>query len=248
MKHPDLRHSVKIASTLPRGGGHTPWYLPFGEETMRTDAQRILIAECYRLVAEALKQILDTDYDVVATVSDGLAMVRSALELRPDLVVLDVALPQLNGLDAGEQLKKELPKVKLLYVSMQLDADVAAEAFRRGGSGYVPKTCCLSELKTAIRKVLNGERYLSPLIAIDSVRGLIHNHARLVDENHRLSRRQKQVLKLLVEGKQMNEVANALNIAPRTVAFHKYQIRERLKMNNDADLVRYALREHMIAA
>src|SRR4030095_11867981 len=99
---------------------------------MYTNKKRILIAEDHKLVAEALKQILDTDYDVVATVSDGLGMIRTALKLRPDLVVVDVAMPGLNGLDAGEQLKKELPKVKLLYVSMQLDADIAAEAFRRG--------------------------------------------------------------------------------------------------------------------
>ena len=215
---------------------------------MRTNAQRILIAECHRLVAEVLKQILETDYHVVATVSDGRTMVRAALELRPDLVIVDVAMPQLNGLDAGEQLKKKLPKVKLLYVSMHLDTDIAAETYRRGGSGYLPKTCGLSEYKTAIHKVLNGERYLSPLLAKDSVRGLIHNHARRVDEDHRLSGRQKQVLKLLVEGKQMSEVANALNIATRTVAFHKYDIMERLEANNDADLVRYALREHIIAA
>ena len=85
--------------------------------------------------------------------------------MRPDLVIVDIAMPQLNGLDAGEQLKKELPKVKLLYVSMHFDADIAAETFRRGGSGYLPKTCGLSELKTAVHKVLKGERYLSPLIA-----------------------------------------------------------------------------------
>jgi DNA-binding NarL/FixJ family response regulator len=165
-----------------------------------------------------------------------------------DLAVVDIAMPQLNGLDAGEQLKKQLPKVKLLYVSMHFDADIAAEAFRRGGSGYLPKTCSLFELKTAVVKVLKGERYLSPLIARDSVRGLVQSHAPLVDDDHRLSGRQKQVLQLLVEGRGMKEVANALHIAPRTVAFHKYRIMGMLKVNNDADLVRYALRQHLIAA
>jgi len=215
---------------------------------MYTNKKRILIAEDHKLVAEALKQILDTDYDVVATVSDGLGMIRTALELRPDLIVVDVAMPRLNGLDAGEQLKQELPKVKLLYVSMQLDADIAAEAFRRGGSGYLPKACGLSELKTAVLKVLNGERYLLPLIARETVRGLIHNHAPLVDENRRLSRRQKQVLQLLAEGKQLKEVAYALKISARTAAFHKYRIMGVLNAHNNADLVRYALRQHMIAA
>ena len=124
---------------------------------MRTNAQRILIAEDHSFLAEAFKQVLETEYYVVATVSDGRAMVRTALEMRPDLVIVDIAMPQLNGLDAGEQLKKELPKVKLLYVSMHFDADIAAETFRRGGSGYLPKTCGLSELKTAVHKVLNGE-------------------------------------------------------------------------------------------
>lgn len=141
---------------------------------MRTNAPRILIAEDHRLVAEAFKQILEQDYRVVATVGDGHAMIRAALELRPDLVVVDITMPQLNGLDAGEQLKKELPKVKLLYVSMYFDADVAAEAFRRGGSGYLPKTCGLSELKTAILKILKG---------------LVQNHAPLVDDDGFPSRR-----------------------------------------------------------
>jgi len=215
---------------------------------MRTNAQRILIAEDYSFLAEAFKELLETEYYVVATVSDGRAMVRTALEMRPDLVIVDIAMPQLNGLDAGEQLKKELPKVKLLYVSMHFDADIAAEAFRRGGSGYLPKTGRLSELKTAVHKVLNGESYLSPLIARSSVRGLEQNHPPLTNGYQLLSVRQKKVLQLLAEGKQMKEVANALNIAPRTVAFHKYDIMKRLKANNDADLVRYALREHMIAA
>ena len=215
---------------------------------MRTNAPRILIAEDHRLVAEAFKGILETDYHVVATVTDGHAMIRAALELRPDLVVVDIAMPQLNGLDAGERLKKELPRVKLLYVSMHVDADIAAEAFRRGGSGYVPKTSGLSELKTAVLKILKGELYLSPLIAGDSVRGLVRDHVSLVAQEHLLSVRQKEVLQLLAEGKQMKEVADTLNIAPRTVAFHKYRIMGVLKVNNDADLVRYALRQSMIAA
>jgi len=207
-----------------------------------------LIADDHRLIAEAYKQILEPDHRVVATVGDGRAMVRVALELRPDLVVVDVAMPELNGLDAGEQLKTELPNVKLLYVSMHVDADIAAEAFRRGGSGYLPKACSLTELKTAVLKVLEGERYLSPLIARDSVRSIFQSHALRAEQEHQLSGRQKEVLQLLAEGKQMKEVANALNIATRTVAFHKYRIMEVVKADNDADLVRYALKEHMIAA
>jgi len=215
---------------------------------MRTNAPRILIAEDHTLIAEAFKHILESDYHVVATVGDGRAMVRVALELRPDLVVVDIAMPQLNGLDAGEQLKKELPKVKLLYVSMHFDADIAAEAFRRGGSGYLPKSSGLSELQTAVLRVLKGERYLSPLIARDSVRGLIEGHAARAKQEHHLSGRQKQVLQLLAEGKQFKEVANALNIAPRTVGFHKYRMMESLGIRTNAELVRYALKQRLIAA
>ena len=215
---------------------------------MRTNAPRVLIAEDHRLVAEAYKQILESDYQVVGTVSDGRAMVRTALELRPDLVIVDVAMPELNGLDAGEQLKKQLPKVKLLYVSMHVDAEMAAEAFLRGGSGYLPKVCGLSELKTAVLKVLKGERYLSPLIPRESVRGLIQSHAPRAEQDRHLSARQKEVLQLLAEGKQFKEVAYALHISARTVAFHKYRIMDLLHANNDADLVRYALKERMIAA
>src|SRR5580765_2173931 len=150
---------------------------------MRTNAQRILIAEDHSFLAEAFKQILETEYHVIATVSDGHAMVRAALEMRPDLVIVDIAMPQMNGLDAGEQLKTELPKVKLLYVSTHFDADIAAEAFRRGGSGYLPKASRLPELKTAVLKVLKGERYLSPLISQDSVHGLVHSHTPLAGDH-----------------------------------------------------------------
>jgi len=209
---------------------------------------RILIADDHTLVAEACKKLLDTDYDVVGTVSDGRSLVRAAAELKPHLIIVDVSMPVLNGLDAGQQIKEFLPAVKLVYVTMNHDADVAAEAFRRGASGYLLKTCAASELVTAVREVLRGRSYLSPLIARDTVDFLIRQDKKLVEEGQKLTERQREVLQLLAEGKCMKEVGDVLNLTTRTVAFHKYRIMEVLNAKSNAALVQYAIRHHLIAA
>ena len=130
---------------------------------------RILIADDHTFVAEAFKRLLDSDYKVVGTVGDGRSLIRAAAKLRPDLIIIDVAMPILNGLDAGQQIKQFLPGVKLVYVTMFHDADVAAEAFRRGASGYLVKTCASSELVTAVQEVVRGKSYLSPTVVRGSV-------------------------------------------------------------------------------
>jgi DNA-binding NarL/FixJ family response regulator len=184
----------------------------------------------------------------VATVSDGRALVRAAAELKPHLIIVDVAMPILNGLDAGQQVKEFLSGVKLVYLTMNHDADLAAEAFRRGASGYLLKTCAASELTTAVREVLKGKSYLSPTIAKDTVEFLLRQGKKLIEEGERLTERQREVLQLLAEGKCMKEVADVLNITTRTVAFHKYRIMEVLNAKSSAELVQYAIRNHLIAA
>jgi len=214
----------------------------------RRNLPRILIADDHTLVAEACTKLLESEYEVVATVSDGRALVRAAIELKPHLIIVDVAMPLLNGLDAGQQVKELLPAVKLLYLTMNQDAELAAEAFRRGASGYLLKTCAASELATAVREVLRHKSYLSPMIAKDTVDFLLRQDKNWIDEGDRLTERQREVLQLLAEGKCMKEVADVLNITSRTVAFHKYRIMELLNAKSSAELVQYAMRNHLIAA
>lgn len=215
---------------------------------IRRNLPRILIADDHTLVAEACRKLLESEYEVVATVSDGRALVRGVAELRPHLVIVDVSMPLLNGLDATQQIKELVPSVRVIFLTMNPDADLAAEAFRRGASGYLLKTCAASELSIAVREVLRGKSYLSPTIARDTVDFLLRQGKKLVEEGQKLTERQREVLQLLAEGKCMKEVAAVLNVTTRTVAFHKYRIMEVLNVRTNAELVQYAIRNHLIAA
>jgi DNA-binding NarL/FixJ family response regulator len=209
---------------------------------------RVPIADEHTLVAEAFRNLLAPDYEVVSTVGDGRSLVRVAAELRPDLIILDVAMPILNGLDAGPQIKELLPRVKLVYMTMNPDADLAAEAFRRGASGYLVKACAAVELVIAVREVLRGKRYISPTVAKDGFEFFLCGGEELVDERNSLTGRQRQVLQLLAEGKSTKEVGSVLKITIRTVFFHKYRIMEVLNAKSNAKLIQYAVKHHLIAA
>jgi DNA-binding NarL/FixJ family response regulator len=213
-----------------------------------TNRPRVLIADDHNLVAELCKRLLETEYDVVGIVSDGRALVRSAGELKPDVVVVDVAMPVLNGLDAGLQVKEMLPAVKLVYLTMNTDVEVAAEAFRRGAHGYVLKTCAAAEMVLAVREVLRGKSYVAAALSRDTVNFLRRQDRKLIREDERLTERQREVLQLLAEGKVMKEVGDILNMATRTVAYHKYRMMEVLGAKSSAELVKYAVRNHMVAA
>jgi DNA-binding NarL/FixJ family response regulator len=209
---------------------------------------RILIADEQTLVAQAYKGILEPEYEVVATVSDGHALLNETLRLHPQVVLLDISLSLLNGLDACLQLKHKLPDVKIIFVTMNADADLVADAFRRGASGYVPKTSGASELLSAIREVLSGRTYLSPAAAEDTIRALLAHQKPDGEDGDNLTDRQREVIQLLAEGKSMKEAAVILEMTPRTVAFHKYRIMKKLHLHNSAELVHYAMRHHIIAA
>src|SRR3954468_12207649 len=167
---------------------------------------RILIADDHLFIAEACKNLLEPEFDVVGIVADGHALIQAAADLRPHLAIVDIAMPQLNGLDAGEQIKKAHPATKLIFLTMTLAADVAAEAFRRGASGYVVKHSSAEELLVAVRRVLRGESYLSPLITKETVDFLLRTGAAYRSEKN-ISMRQSEVLQLLAEGKSMKEIA-----------------------------------------
>jgi DNA-binding NarL/FixJ family response regulator len=209
---------------------------------------RIMIADDHAFVADACKKLLEPEYDVVATVGDGRALVRIAATLKPQVIIIDIGMPLLNGLDAGQQIKQILRSVKLVFLTMNTDPVLAAEAFRRGASAFLLKTCAASELSVAIREVLKGMSYLSPAIAKETVDFLLRQDKEFIDEGHRLTERQREVLQLLTEGKSMKEVAYALNVTTNTVAFHKYRIMEILNAKSNAELVQYAIRNHVIAA
>jgi DNA-binding NarL/FixJ family response regulator len=209
---------------------------------------RILIADDHTLVAELCKKLLETEFDVVGMVSDGRALLLAAGNLRPDVIVVDVAMPVLNGLDAGRQVKEMLPAVELVYLTMNTDVEVAAEAFRRGAHGYLLKTCAAVEMVTAVREVLRGKSYLSSALPRDTVNFLRRQDKELVHEKDRLTDRQRAVLQLLAEGKVMKEVGDILHMSTRTVAYHKYRMMEVLGAKNTAELVRYAVKNYIVAA
>lgn len=206
----------------------------------------VLLADDHRLVAEACKKLLEPEFEVVGIVGDGRALLQAAPDMKPDVVVADIAMPLLNGLDAGELVKQRMPHIKLVYLTMNQDPELAAEAFRRGASGYVLKTSAASELVTAVRDVLRRRSYVSPLIQRD--RGAPFPGRRQTPRSAKLTVRQREVLQLLAEGRSMKEAASALHLTPRTVAFHKYRIMAALRLKTNAELVQYAIREHIIPA
>lgn len=212
---------------------------------MLTNRPRILIADDHTLVAELCKRLLEPEYNVVGTVNNGRDLVQTAIELRPNVIVVDITMPVLNGLDAGQQLKEVLRTVKLIFLTMNHDNDVAAEAFRRGASGYLLKTCAAEEMVLAVREVLRGKTYMSRTLDKDTISYLRRQPVKLAQEAERLTKRQREVLQLLAEGKLMKEVGDILNVTTRTVAFHKYRMMEVLGAKTSADLVKYAVRNHM---
>jgi DNA-binding NarL/FixJ family response regulator len=201
------------------------------------------MADDHLMLLEAFKALLEPDFDVVGAVTDGRTLLEEFERLHPDVVLLDVAMPLLNGLDAGRQLKAQRRSVKLIYLTMNPDPDLAGEALRLGASGYLLKSSAVQELKQAIQEALRGRSYITPLITRDVVGSLIESRA----PRQALTLRQREVLQLLAEGKSMKEVAAILDLTPRTVAFHKYRMMEQLRLKTSAELVKFAVREGVVA-
>jgi DNA-binding NarL/FixJ family response regulator len=202
---------------------------------------RILLADDHAMLLDAFRALLEPEFEVVGTVTDGRALLSEAARLKPDVVVVDIAMPLLNGLDAGRQLKSERRSVKLIYLTMNREPELAAEAFRLGASGYVLKTSAASELTQAIREALKGRSYITPLITGDVVGSLMERRP-----GPELTQRQREVLQLLAEGRSMKEVGGILNVAPRTVAFHKYRMMELLRLKTSAELIQFAVKQGVV--
>jgi DNA-binding NarL/FixJ family response regulator len=205
---------------------------------------RVLLADDHTLLLGAFAKLLAGQCEIVGQVSDGRALVEAAEKHKPDVIVLDIAMPLLNGLEAGRQIKQKTPSVKLVFLTMNEDVDLAAEAFRSGASGYLLKRSAASELATAIREVVQGRSYLTPLIVEGLVGTLLHGDEHKPSQE--LTARQREVLQLLAEGHSMKDVATLLNLTPRTVAFHKYRIMEQLKVKSTAELIQYAVKHHIV--
>jgi DNA-binding NarL/FixJ family response regulator len=204
---------------------------------------RVVLADDHALVRGAFEKLLAAECDIVGQVGDGRALVAAVETLKPDVVVLDISMPLLNGLEAGRQIKQKSRDVKLVFLTMNEDPDLAAEAFRAGASGYLLKSSAASELMTAIREVTQGHSYITPLVAEGLVESLQQGTDRPRDG---LTPRQREVLQLLAEGRSMKETATLLNLTPRTVAFHKYQMMEQLKVKSSAELIQYAVKHHIV--
>jgi DNA-binding NarL/FixJ family response regulator len=204
----------------------------------------VLIADDHTLLLEALVRLVAEEFEVVGTAQDGRALVTAALELKPDVVVVDVSMPLLNGIDAARQLKQALPETAIVVVTMNEDAEVASEAFRAGVSAFVLKRSAASELLTAIREAAHHRLYVTPLLS-EGLMTWVKQGSGTGSSPPRLTSRQREVIQLVAEGHSMKEIGAILKITPRTVAFHKYRIMDQLNVKTTAELVRFAITHHL---
>ena len=207
---------------------------------------RILLADDHRMLTDALKRVLEPSFEVVGAVRDGRELVEAAVNVNPDVVVLDIVMPRLNGFDAARQLKAKVPRVKLIFMTQHEDPYLVGEAFRAGASAFLLKEAAASELTDALDHVLKGGFYITPSAAKGQA------NIALSDPKHREvapepTARQREVIQLLAEGCSMKEVADALNISVRTVAGHKYSVMEHLQLKTNAQLVHYAIKHGMVS-
>jgi DNA-binding NarL/FixJ family response regulator len=207
---------------------------------------RVLLADDHAMLLDALRKLLEPPCSVVAAVTDGRALVETAVALKPDVVIADIGMPRLNGLDACEYLRAMLPDTKVIFLTVNEDPDIAAEAIRRGAMGFLLKKSAATELFAAIEEVLAGRHYVTPLITRDPTR-LFVSRAEHGREAHGLTLRQREVLQLLAEGRSMKEAADILHVTPRTIAFHKYTMMQQHGLKTGAELVQYAVRLGLVA-
>lgn len=205
---------------------------------------RVVLADDHTILIDAIKRVLEPEFTVVGTFSDGQSLLDSVLEIKPDAAIIDIGMPGMDGLTTGLRLKKLMPRVRLIYLTMDQDVDTATEAFRIGASAYVIKTSAVSELVSALRTASWGGFYTSPTLNQKAEGSLIRPDN--LKKPYKPTPRQREVLKLVAEGYSMNEIATQLNITPRTVQFHKYSMMQELEIASTAELVSYAIRNRLI--
>jgi DNA-binding NarL/FixJ family response regulator len=208
---------------------------------------RVLLADDHTVVADALEALLKESFDLVGVVHDGRALLEAAESLRPDVIVTDISMPMLNGLDAIRQIRARRPDARIVVLTMHRETQLAEDAFRAGVSGYVLKVSPGEELIEAIQQVAQGRAYVTTLLAKDLLSLLIDSRNPAPGDNSPLTPRQREVLQLIAEGRTMKEVASILNISPRTAESHKYEIMQVLGVASTAELIQYAIRIKLIS-
>ena len=203
---------------------------------------RVLLADDHAIVLEGLRHILEPDFEIVGEVADGRSLVSVALVYRPEIIITAISLPLLNGIEAAREIRKINRKVKIIFLTMHADPSYAVEALDAGGSAYILKSAAVAEILVAIREVLNGRVYVSPSINKEVLRVQMERTGRRDEAQTGLTPRQREVLRLLAEGKSLKEVAAALKISVKTVEFHKYRIMNQLGIRTNAEMTKYAVK------
>jgi DNA-binding NarL/FixJ family response regulator len=204
---------------------------------------RVLLADDHRMVAEGLKGILEEEFELAGIVEDGRALVQAARDLRPDVIVADISMPHLNGLDALSQLRRDDPKVRVVFLTMHRDAAYARRALEAGAAGYVLKHSAPAELVLAVRAALQGRTFVAPELAAEVFR---NGRDRVADPVAAMTPRQREILRHLAAGKSAKEVAQALGLSARTIEDHKYRLMEALGIENSAELVHFAIKHGIV--
>jgi DNA-binding NarL/FixJ family response regulator len=205
---------------------------------------RVLLADDHTLIVEALCRLLESHFEIVGTAADGRELLEKAVELRPDVIVMDLSMPVLNGMEAGDRLRKVAPRSKVIVLTMNENAEIAAAILRSWGAGFVLKKSASSELVQAIHTVMTGKTFVTSYMT----QNLLDEFVRDPDGHNgkALTSRQREVLQLLAEGRTMKQAAAVLQVTPRTVAFHKYKIMEEFALKTNSDLLRFAIRERVV--
>ncbi len=209
---------------------------------------RVIIADDHQILMEGVRSLLEPEFDLVASVENGRELVAKAKEVRPDVVIADISMPLLNGIDAAQQILSDNPRARIVFLTMHADMAYAAEAFRVGAAGYVLKKSAASELVTAIQEVLKGGVYVTPPIAKAMMRDAFSGRtSKAARPGASMTPRQREVLQLVVEGHSIKEIASILGLSPKTVEFHKYRIMEVLDIRTTAQLTQYAVKHGVVS-
>ena len=208
---------------------------------------RVLLADDHQIFLEGLKGLLEPEFDLVGTVEDGRTLVKEAQRLRPDVIVTDISMPLLNGIEAVRQIKKSNHQIKVIFLTMHPDMSFASLAFEVGASGYVIKNSASHELITAINQVMTGKTYVTPEIAGELIQTYMKVESGQKVFDQKLTERQKEILQLISEGHLTKEIADILCISVRTVERHKYNMMQELKLKTTADLVKYAIKQGIVS-
>jgi len=207
---------------------------------------RVLLADDHTVVLEGLRRLLEPECEIVGAVSDGRALLAAAERIQPDVIVADISMPLLNGIEAVRQIKKTALKVRVVFLTMHADVSYAAKAIEAGGSAFVLKCSAADELLTAMQEAMSGRRYLTPTLSSQVLRDQPSRGSSAEKPSETLTIRQREVLQLVAEGKTLKEIAEILHVSPRTVEFHKYRIMELLGLRTTGELTRYAVKHGIV--